>query len=101
MAKTLDEILKNRNIVTQEQADRIEMNAMKEAEKYWGGKRAGAGKKPELAKFPRNKQIKVAEVTKEAILYAYSIGIAINLDDVKLIQYAKEHNLTLAKLQKI
>jgi hypothetical protein len=41
----------------------------------------------------------VSDDTKEAINYAYSIGVVINLEDVKLLQYAKEHGLTLSKLQ--
>lgn len=99
MARTLDEILKDRTIFTQEQAERIEANALEEAEKYWGGKRAGAGRKPSINGCLRSKQVKVTEDTKEAIQYAYSIGIVINLDDVKLLKYVKDTGLTLDKLQ--
>ena len=41
----------------------------------------------------------IAYDTKEAVNYAYSVGIAINLEDVKLLQYIKEHGLTLANLK--
>lgn len=99
MARTLDEILKDRNVVTQEQADRIEQNALAEAEKYWGGKRANAGRKAKIADSPRNKQIKVSDGVKIAIQYAYDNGIVISLDDIKLLKYAKETGITLDKLQ--
>lgn len=48
MARILDEILKDRNIVTQKQAEKIEKNALAEAETYWGGRRANAGRKAKL-----------------------------------------------------
>lgn len=99
MARTLDEIIKDKNIVTHEQAERIEKKALAEATKYWGGKRANAGRKPKIACSPRTEQIKVSADTKEAIKYAYSVGVVISLDDVKLLQYVKEAGLTLDKLQ--
>lgn len=99
MARTLDEVLKDRKIVTQEQADRIEKNAIAEAEHYWGGKRANSGRKAKIADSPRNKQIKVSDGVKVAIQYAYANGIVISIDDIKLLQYAKETGITLDKLQ--
>ena len=100
MAKTLEEILQDRTILTQEQADRIEANALAEAKKYWGGKREGAGRKASIEGSPRNKQIKVSQDTKTAIQYAYDIGIALSLDDIKILKYLKDTGITLAKLQK-
>ena len=43
--RTVSEILTDRTIFTEEQQNRIEENAIKEAQKIWGDKRAGAGKK--------------------------------------------------------
>lgn len=43
--KNTDDILNDRTLFTQEQADKIHANALKEAQNYWGGKRAGAGRK--------------------------------------------------------
>lgn len=97
---TTEDILNDRTLFTQEQADRIEANALKEAEKYWGGKRAGSGKKAQISGSPRNTNVKVSPDVKEAIQYAYKVGIVINLDDIKLLQYVKEHGLTLSSLQK-
>lgn len=94
--KTTDDIL---NSFSAERAARIRENVAKEVAKIHGGKRAGAGRKPSVAGCVRTKQVKVTEGTKEAIQYAYKVGIVINLDDIKLLQYAKEHNLTLSKLQ--
>ena len=99
MARTLDEILKDRNIVTQKQAEKIEKNALAEAETYWGGRRANAGRKAKIPGSPRNKQIKVSEGVKVAIQYAYDNGIIISIDDVKLLKLAKETGLTIDKLQ--
>lgn len=99
MARTLDDILNDRTIFTQEQAERIAKNALAEAEKYWGGKRAGAGKKAQIAGSPRNVSIKVSQSTKEAIKYAYKAGIAINLDDIEMLKCIRERGLTLARLQ--
>jgi len=95
MAKTLDEILKDRNFVTEEQAERIEKNALAEAETYWGGKRANAGRKAKITGSPRNKQIKVSDGVKVAIQYAYDNGIIITIDDIKLLKLAKETGLTI------
>ncbi len=40
--RTIDEILNDRTVFTEEQAKKIENNAIKEAQNYWGGKRVGA-----------------------------------------------------------
>ena len=101
MARTLSEILNDRTIITQEQAERIEKNALAEAEKYWGGKRANAGRKAKIADSPRNKQIKVSDSVKIAIQYAYDNGIVINIEDMKLIKFARETGITLDKLQQV
>lgn len=101
MARTLDDILKDRNIVTAEQAKRIECNALKEAEKYWGGKRAGAGKKAQITGSPRNTNMKVSQDVKEAIQYAYKVGIVVNLDAIKILQYIEERGLTLSMLKEV
>ena len=91
--KTTEDILNDRTLFTQERADKIRANAAKEAAKI------KAGRKPAIEGSSRNKVIKVSEETKEAIRYAYSIGVVINLEDVKLLQYLKEQGLTLAKLR--
>lgn len=96
---TTDDLLNDRTLFTAEQAAQIEANALKEAEKYWGGKRAGAGKKAQITGSPRNTNVKVSPDVKEAIQYAYKVGIVINLDDIKLLQYVKEHGLTLSQLK--
>ena len=92
---TTDDILNNRTLFTEEQADQIRTNVAKEAAKI------KAGRKPAIAGSSRNKVIKVSDDTKEAIQYAYSIGVVINIDDVKLLQYVKEHGLTLSNLQQV
>lgn len=98
MARTLNEILKDRNIVTQEQAERIEKNALAEAKKYWGGKRANSGRKARIEGCPRTYQIKVDSGVKIAIQYAYNNGIVISLDDIKLLQQIKNSGVSLDKL---
>jgi hypothetical protein len=98
--RTLEEILDDRKFFTEEQAEQIRKHSDEEAIKILhGGKRDNAGRKPAIEGCSRNKVIKVSDDTKEAINYAYSIGVVINLEDVKLLQYAKEHGLTLSKLQ--
>ncbi len=91
--KTTEDILNDRTLFTEEQANQIRANVAKEVAKI------KAGRKPAIEGSSRNKVIKVSDDTKEAIQYAYSVGVVINLEDVKLLQYAKEHGLTLSKLQ--
>ena len=91
--RTTEDILNDRRFFSEEQADKIRTNVDKEVAKI------RAGRKPAIEGCSRNKVIKVSDDTKEAINYAYSIGVVINLEDVKLLQYAKEHGLTLSKLQ--
>lgn len=91
--RTTEDILNDRTMFTEEQASQIRANVAKEVAKI------KAGRKPAIEGCSRNKVIKVSDDTKEAIQYAYSVGVVINLEDVKLLQYAKEHGLTLSKLQ--
>lgn len=91
--RTTEDILNDRKFFSEEQADKIRTNVEKEVAKI------KAGRKPAIEGCSRNKVIKVSDDTKEAINYAYSIGVVINLEDIKLLQYAKEHGLTLSKLQ--
>lgn len=98
--KTTDDLLNDRTLFSAEEATKIRKSVKKEVAKIHGGKRAGAGRKPSIVGCLRSKQVKVTEGTKEAIQYAYEIGIAINIEDIKLLQYIREHNLTLSKLQK-
>lgn len=90
---TTEDLLNDRTLFSQERADKIRANVAKEVAKI------KAGRKPAIEGSSRNKVIKVSDDTKEAIQYAYSVGVVINLEDVKLLQYAKEHGLTLSKLQ--
>ncbi len=90
---TTEDILNDRTLISQERAEKIRENVAKEVAKI------KAGRKPAIEGCSRNKVIKVSDDTKEAINYAYSVGVVINLEDVKLLQYAKEHGLTLSKLQ--
>lgn len=99
MARKLNEILNDRNIVTAEMAERIETSAMAEAQTYWGGKRAGAGRKAKQEGCPRNKQIKVSDGVKLALQYAYENGIILNIDDINILKYIRENSLTLDKLR--
>lgn len=91
--RTTEDILNDRRFFSEEQADKIRTNVEKEVAKI------RAGRKPAIEGCSRNKVIKVSDDTKEAINYAYSVGVVINLEDIKLLQYAKEHGLTLSKLQ--
>jgi hypothetical protein len=91
--RTTEDILNDRTLFTEERANKIRANVAKEVA------RIKAGRKPAIEGCSRNKVIKVSDDTKEAINYAYSIGVVINLEDVKFLQYAKEHGLTLSKLQ--
>ena len=91
--RTTEDILHDRRFFSEEQADKIRTNVDKEVAKI------RAGRKPAIEGCSRNKVIKVSDDTKEAINYAYSVGVVINLEDIKLLQYAKEHGLTLSKLQ--
>ena len=91
--RTTEDILNDRTLFSEEQANRIRTNVDKEVAKIL------RGRKPAIEGCSRNKVIKVSDDTKEAINYAYSIGAVINLEAVKLLQYAKKHGLTLSKLQ--
>ena len=91
--RTTEDILNDRRFFSEEQADKIRTNVEKKVAKI------RAGRKPAIEGCSRNKVIKVSDDTKEAINYAYSVGVVINLEDIKLLQYVKEHGLTLSKLQ--
>ena len=91
--RTTEDILNDRRFFSEEQVNKIRTNVDKEVAKI------RAGRKPAIEGCSRNKVIKVSDDTKEAINYAYSVGVVINLEDIKLLQYAKEHGLTLSKLQ--
>ena len=80
-------------MLTEDEANAIRANVAKNVAKI------KAGRKPAIEGNSRNKVIKVSDDTKEAVNYAYSVGIAINLEDVKLLQYIKEHGLTLANFK--
>lgn len=80
--RTIDEILNDRTIFTQEQADRIEANALKEAQKYWGGKRAGAGRKSK-GEYALNIQMKVNSIELEFLKQARELGANLKLIDLK------------------
>ena len=98
--RTTEEILDDRRFFTAEQAQEIRKHSEEEAERILhGGKRENAGKKPKIVGHSRNIAVKVSQATKEAINYAYSVGVVIDLEDVKILQYIKEHGLTLAKLK--
>lgn len=67
--RTLDEILQDREFFTEEQAKQVEKNALKEAHKYWGGKREGAGRKAKGSNS-LNITIKVSSEEQEFLKYA-------------------------------
>ena len=91
--RTTEDILNDRTMFTEDEANMIRANVEKNVA------RIKAGRKPAIEGNSRNRVIKVSDDTKEAVNYAYSVGIAINLEDVKLLQYIKEHGLTLANLK--
>ena len=91
--RTTEDILNDRTILTEYEANTIRANVAKNIAKI------KVGRKPAIEGNSRNRVIKVSDDTKEAVNYAYSVGIAINLEDVKLLQYIKEHGLTLANLK--
>lgn len=91
--RTTEDILNDRTMFTEDEANMIRANVEKNVAKI------NAGRKPAIEGNSRNRVIKVSDATKEAVNYAYSVGIAINLEDVKLLQYIKEHGLTLANLK--
>lgn len=93
--RTTEDILNDRTMLTEDEANTIRANVAKNVTKI------KAGRKPAIVGNSRNRVIKVSDDTKEAVNYAYSIGIAINLEDVKLLQYIKEHGLTLANLKQV
>lgn len=91
--RTTEDILNDRTMFTEDEANMIRANVEKNVA------RIKAGRKPAIEGNSRNRVIKVSDDTKEAVNYAYSVGIAINVEDVKLLQYIKEHGLTLANLK--
>lgn len=91
--RTTEDILNDRTMFTEDEANMVRANVAKAVAKI------KAGRKPAIEGNSRNRVIKVSDDTKEAVNYAYSVGIAINLEDVKLLQYIKEHGLTLANLK--
>lgn len=92
---TTEDLLNDRTLFTETEASEIRANVAKEVAKI------RAGRKPAIEGNSRNKVIKVSDSTKEAINYAYSIGVVINLEDVKLLKYIKDNGLTLTKLQQV
>lgn len=72
--RTIDEILQDRSFFTEEQAKQIEENALKEARKYWGGKREGAGRKAK-GENPLNITIKVSALEQDFLKYARANGL--------------------------
>lgn len=72
--RTIDEVLADRTFFTENQAQEIEENSLKEAKKYWGGKRKGAGRKPK-GELALNIQIKVNSVEFEFLKYARENGL--------------------------
>lgn len=74
MARTVKEILSDRKLFTEEQANHIEENALSEATKYWGGVRDGAGRKC-ISGDPLTIVIRVSEAEQEAIRCARECGI--------------------------
>lgn len=84
--KTTDDILKDVSLFSTEQAEQIEVNALKEAKKYWGGKRSGAGRKAK-GEYALNIQVKVNAVELEFLKQARELGANLNLIDLK--QYAQ------------
>ena len=93
--RTTEDILNDRTMLTKDEANTIRANVAKNVAKI------KVGRKPAIVGNSRNRVIKVSDDTKEAVNYAYSVGIAINLEDVKLLQYIKEHGLTLANLKQV
>ena len=93
--RTTEDILNDRTMLTEDEANTIRANVAKNVAKI------KVGRKPAIVGNSRNRVIKVSDDTKEAVNYAYSVGIAINLEDVKLLQYIKEHGLTLANLKQV
>lgn len=93
--RTTEDILNDRTMFTEDEANTIRANVAQNVAKI------KAGRKPAIEGNSRNRVIKVSDDTKEAVNYAYSVGIAINLEDVKLLQYIKEHGLTLANLKQV
>lgn len=93
--RTTEDILNDRTMFTEDEANMIRANVEKNVA------RIKAGRKPAIEGNSRNRVIKVSDDTKEAVNYAYSVGMAINLEDVKLLQYIKEHGLTLANLKQV
>ena len=91
--RTLEDILNDRTMFTEDEVNTINVNVAKNVAKI------KAGRKPAIEGNSRNRVIKVSDDTKEAINYAYSVGIAINLDDIKVLQYIREQGLTLNKLK--
>lgn len=80
--KTTDDILKDTNLFSAEQAAQVEANALKEAKKYWGGKRAGAGRKAK-GEYALNIQVKVSSVELEFLKQARELGANLSLIDLK------------------
>ena len=76
---TTDDLLNDRTLFTEKEAQEIKENAMKKAIKIWGGKREGAGRKK------KGEQ-------------ALNISAKVSVIELDFLHYARANNLDLKKL---
>lgn len=96
-AKTLEEILSDRGVFTEKEAVAVKNAAQRNAKKYWGGKRNGAGRKPQ-GKESLKVHMRVTESEKASILAARHYGITVKPAEVKFLHFAREQKLSLKSM---
>ena len=77
---TTDDILNDRTLFTEKQAEKIKADIEKKAGKYWGGKREGAGRKSK----PKGEILQFTKrlTEKEAYFIDYARSHNLNYDDL-------------------
>lgn len=96
---TLDEILDDRAFFSENQARKIKETAAKEIKSYWGGKRAGAGRKLSGTEV-LCKHMRVSESEQKAIHLVRKMNLNLTPQDLKFLSFAKENKLSLRSLMR-
>ncbi len=98
-ARTIDEILNDRNFFSEHESQAIMRNVAKETKAYWGGKRTGAGRK-RLTKEVLSKPMRVSEREAKAVHLMRELKLEITALDLKFLSFAKEKKLDLRTLMR-
>lgn len=98
-ARTIDEILNDRRFFSEKEAQAVKEKVAKEVKAYWGGKRAGAGRK-RLAKEVLSKHMRVSESEQKVLTRAREMKLDLTDLDLRFLCFARENKLNLRSLMR-